>query len=404
MSPPRLCLLGSPPRRLGSPPRRLESPPLSQAPPSSARGRCLPQLAGAGVGAVGGRCLCCHRLLLPHLPPSKATASTMMAPPSGKPGAISLPKPPVIFNGLNFREYALHMQIHMCSQRLWGYLIGDRPCQPCPTLPAELAIPADADENTKRGLLDDLAAAMEAYQTDLSLYETWLEEEAYAKAILVGSMEVDISLDIAGLASSELMWTRLRQQYEPRNDAMFLAVVNEAQSLRQLDATVDEFFRKMSTVWRQMDLQGADVCRTCTCCQRQRVQTETTRLYEFLSHLRPEFEPVRAQLLARRPRPSLLETLPELRAEETRCREAGIGFAQQSTSVLVAQGLPSQVHVSAQPVVVPSPLPVAAGAPSTPSGIVCGYCSKTGHTASVCYKKKRDQSRRTSQGSRQGSS
>ncbi|BAH91807.1 Os02g0616666 [Oryza sativa Japonica Group] len=185
---------------------------------------------------------------------------------------------------------------------------------------------------------------------------------------------------------------------------MFLAVVNEAQSLRQLDATVDEFFRKMSAVWRQMDLQGADVCRTCTCCQRQRVQTETTRLYEFLSRLRPEFEPVRAQLLARRPRPSLLETLPELRAEETRCREAGIGIAQQSTSVLVAQGLPSQVHVSAQPVVVPSPLPVAAGAPSTPSGIVCGYCSKTGHTASMCYKKKRDQSHRTSQGSRQGSS
>ncbi len=296
------------------------------------------------------------------------------------------------------------MQIHMCSQRLWGYLISDRPCPPCPTLPAEPAIPAYADENTKRGLLDDLAAAMEAYQTDLSLYETWLEEEAYAKAILVGSMEVDISLDIAGLASSELMWTRLRQQYEPRNDAMFLAVVNEAQSLRQLDATVDEFFRKMSTVWRQMDLQGADVCRTCTCCQRQRVQTETTRLYEFLSRLRPEFEPVRAQLLARCPRPSLLETLPELRAEETRCREAGIGIAQQSTSVLVAQGLPSQVHVSAQPIVVPSPLPVAAGAPSTPSGIVCGYCSKTGHTASVCYKKKRDQSRRTSQGSRQGSS
>nr|BAD21642.1 hypothetical protein [Oryza sativa Japonica Group] len=133
-----------------------------------------------------------------------------MAPPSGKPGAISLLKPPVIFNGLNFREYALHMQIHMCSQWLWGYLIGDRPCPPCPTLPAEPAISADADENTKRGLLDDLAAAMEAYQTDLSLYETWLEQEAYAKAILVGSMEVDISLDIAGLASSELMWTRLR--------------------------------------------------------------------------------------------------------------------------------------------------------------------------------------------------
>lgn len=42
--------------------------------------------------------------------------------------------------------------------------------------------------------------------------------------------------------------------------------------------------------------------------------------------------------MTRRPRPSLDEAMPELRAEETRLREEGVSGAQQSTSVLASGG------------------------------------------------------------------
>ena len=309
-------------------------------------------------------------------------------------GTIAIPRPPVIFNGANFREYVLHMQVHMAGQRLWGFLTGDRPCPPCPTLPsAEPVIPPDADDAAQEDILAAFHAELETYQTDLAAYESWLHDDAQAKAIVVASMDVDLSMDIVSLATSQLMWARLRQQYEPRNEAMFLAILKELQSLQQMDATVDDFFRQMSTAWRQLDSQGADVCHTCRCCQLQRAQTEMTRLYEFLTRLRPEFEAARSQLATRRPRPSLLEALPELRAEETRLRGGGMGIQLQSTSVLAA------------PVSSPTPLPtsLAPVAAGTPSGMYCGYCSKPGHPSHNCYKKKRDQANRKKRGQQSSS-
>jgi hypothetical protein len=63
---------------------------------------------------------------------------------------------------------------------------------------------------------------------------------------------------------------------------------------------------------------------------------DVSRVYEFLSRLRKEFEPRRAQLLARG-RVPLSEVLSELRAEETRLRGAGL---LEVPSVLAARGPP----------------------------------------------------------------
>ena len=193
----------------------------------------------------------------------------------GRPGAVPILRCPVVFNGNNWGEFSFHMEIHMGGQQLWGYLTGERPCPPTLTAP-----------------------------------------------ILFASMEVDISMSLRGLSTSHLMWAHLRRNYEIRNEALYLAVVEEAQSLRQHDSTVEEFHRQMSAVWHRLDILGAEfyASGTCQCCDRHRSQRETLRLHEFLSRLRPEFEVVRSQLLTRRPRLPLDEAMPELRAEETRLR------------------------------------------------------------------------------------
>jgi hypothetical protein len=188
------------------------------------------------------------------------------------------------------------MEVHMDGQLLWGYLTGDRVCPACPALPMQPTYPPDADDATKHALLDAFEAQMETYQSDLGLYETWLREEKSAKAILLASMEIDLARSLRGLATSHLMWDHLCRSYEIRNEAMYLAVVEEAQSLRQLDSTVEDFHRKMSDVWHRLDNLGAEFCGggTCQCCDRHRAQRDTLRLHEFLSRLRPEFETVRA--------------------------------------------------------------------------------------------------------------
>jgi hypothetical protein len=51
---------------------------------------------------------------------------------------------------------------------------------------------------------------------------------------------------------------------------------------------------------------------------------ELRRIYDFLTRLRDEFEPLHAQLLAHRPYVSLMDALAELRNEETCLRDAGL--------------------------------------------------------------------------------
>ena len=111
------------------------------------------------------------------------------------------------------------------------------------------------------------------------------------------------------------MWAHLRCSYEIRNEALYIAVMKEAQSLSQLDSTVEEFHRQMSAVWQRLDSLGAEFCSAgaCRCYDCHRSQRMTLRLHEFLSWLHLEFETVRSQLLMTRPRLLFDKAMPELR-------------------------------------------------------------------------------------------
>jgi hypothetical protein len=98
------------------------------------------------------------------------------------------------------------------------------------------------------------------------------------------------------------------------------------------------------------------VCGTCPCCRTVCSDLEFQRVYEFLSRLCKEFEPHRAQLLARGHVP-ISEVLFELQAEETRL--CGAGFLKVP-SVLAARGPPPSPAPSTQlwspvPPILPTP-------------------------------------------------
>jgi hypothetical protein len=116
---------------------------------------------------------------------------------------------------------------------------------------------------------------------------------------------------------------------------------------------------------------------TCDSYRKQQSHLELCRTYDFLTRLRAEFEPLRAQLLAREPCVSLMEALAAVR-NETRLRSAGL-LQSTSFSVLVARSgiLGSSPKVSAS---------VASGSSGTRNsgGLHCNHCDRDGHDEDHC--------------------
>jgi hypothetical protein len=110
---------------------------------------------------------------------------------------------------------------------------------------------------------------------------------------------------------------------------------------------------------------------------------ELHRTYDVLTQLRDEFEPLRAQLLARRPYVSLMDALAEVCNEEIRLRDDGL---LQYATVLASHS--SSAHPAA-PVPLASPPIVPPAARGESVGLHCDHCGHDGHVEAFCYRKKK---------------
>jgi hypothetical protein len=193
------------------------------------------------------------------------------------------------------------------------------------------------------------------------------------------------------------MWSFLRQKYESTAQSTYLAAIRQGQFLHQGDSTVEDFFDQLSVVSRQLDTLGPQLSpATCQSCRDQTAALELRRTYDFLTRLHDEFEPLRAQLLARRPYVSLMDALVVVRDEEVCLRDAGL---LQSATVLAARSSSSRSS-SARPtalVSLASPPVVPPAARGESGGLHCAHCGHDGHVEAFCYRKKAH-ARRSSQG------
>jgi hypothetical protein len=196
------------------------------------------------------------------------------------------------------------------------------------------------------------------------------------------------------------MWSFLRQKYESIGQSTYLAAIRQEQLLYKGDTTVDDFFNQLSIVWRQLDTLGPQLSpATCQSCRDKTTALELPRTYDFLTRLRDEFEPLRAQLLAHHPYVFLMNALAEVRNEEIRLCDACL---LQSGTVLAARssaGRSSSARPAA-PVSLASPPVVHLAARGESGGIHCDHCGRDGHVEAFCRKKKaqKAQTRCSSQG------
>jgi hypothetical protein len=91
------------------------------------------------------------------------------------------------------------------------------------------------------------------------------------------------------------MWSFLCSRLEPIIQSTFLVAIHQEQLLCQSDDTVDDFFDQLSVVWRQIDTLGPQLsAATCQSCKDQKAALELYRMYDFLTQLCDEFEPLHA--------------------------------------------------------------------------------------------------------------
>lgn len=242
--------------------------------------------------------------------------------------------------------------------------------------------------------VQDHSTAVATYRLDLTDYTQWIDEDAHAVAVLTSSVLPLYTAEFMGLPTAAAQWVFLRQRYQPSRDALYLSVVRQEHALQQRDSTIDEFYTQSAAIWRQFDSLRTAVCATCPCCLTVRADLEFQRVFEFLSRLRKDFDPRRAQLHARG-RVPLSEVLAELRAEETRLRGAGL---LEVPSILAARGphvptargppMPPASLRSRAPPILSTPPFQGQSQPQQPRGstaLPCTYCGRTGHTVSTCW-------------------
>lgn len=130
----------------------------------------------------------------------------------------------------------------------------------------------------------------------------------------------------------------------------------------------------MRAIWRQLDSLGPDLCHACTFCKNLRSHTQFCRLYYFLARLYDEFEPLRAQLLARHPKVPQLEALTEVRWQEICLHNRGT----LSAPFILTAWIPT-----------PSSSSRSTASPTTSEAdLCCTYCNKEGYLKHCRFKKK----------------
>jgi hypothetical protein len=193
------------------------------------------------------------------------------------------------------------MRLHMRELRLCDFLTGELPCLPSPSAPAQPVISEKTTAAEKENLLVDYEDRLASYESHFHVYMTWLDEDARAASVLTASMEDHFAADIVDFERTHQMCSFLHQKYESTGQSTYLAAIRQEKLLHQGDTTVEDFFDQLSIIWRQLDTLGPQLSpATCQFCRDQTAALEFRRTYDFLTRLCDEFEPLRAQLLARR--------------------------------------------------------------------------------------------------------
>ena len=112
--------------------------------------------------------------------------------------------------------------------------------------------------------------------------------------IICQTVSMEIRTGTAELPSARMMSEYLGKRYCGPSLAQIFILYQTVSSLQQCDDTVDRFYSRFCSLWRQIDLLTPVECPvaaahsvTCTgTCDLRRRHEETRRMYDFIMRLR----------------------------------------------------------------------------------------------------------------------
>jgi hypothetical protein len=96
---------------------------------------------------------------------------------------------PMLFNGINHRDWVPHIRQHMHRLRLWDFLTVELPYPPSPSAPAQSVVSEKTTAAEKDKLLADYEDRLSSYESQFHAYRSWLDEDTCAGSVLTTSME-----------------------------------------------------------------------------------------------------------------------------------------------------------------------------------------------------------------------
>jgi hypothetical protein len=125
--------------------------------------------------------------------------AVVMGPSSTSSVPVPVLRCPMLFNGTNYSDWVPRMRLHMRGLQFWEFLTGELPCSMSPSALVQPVISEKTTAVEKEMLITDYEDRLASYESQYSVYRTWLDEDAQAGSILVASMEDQISAEIVEL-------------------------------------------------------------------------------------------------------------------------------------------------------------------------------------------------------------
>lgn len=228
---------------------------------------------------------------------ARVTYQEMMTPlflhPSDNANSIQVDK---LQGSSDYRSWRRSMEINLSSKRKLGFVTGT------------ISLPTDDD------------ARIEMWETCDNMVIAWL----------TSNVSPTIKKSIMYMSSAKDIWTHLEKRFSLTNGSRKYKLCRDLYDLKQLDASVTEYYTNMKTIWEELDtLNLLPVITSPTpevlkLLEAIELQKEELRLFQFLNGLDEQYNSQRSQLLLQTPLPYVEVACSALEQEEAQRHLLGL--------------------------------------------------------------------------------
>ncbi|CAN0919434.1 Retrovirus-related Pol polyprotein from transposon RE1 [Linum grandiflorum] len=210
----------------------------------------------------------------------------------------------------------------------------------------------------------------------------WRSDNAKLKSWILRSVDPTVALSLRSFTTAHEMWENLEASHSQIDASRQFEIEYPLSQLSQGDKSIREYYRAATNLWIKQDMITGSLLDNPLSADVIKAQKKS-RMMQFLTRLRPEFESVRAAILNRKIT-TLEDALAELSRKEKRlATQAQVDIVSElrRTNSHIGSGGGNNTGGSRQGHTQES-RPQFGG--SSSGTIRCHYCQEIGHTQPHC--------------------